>query len=81
MIINSPYEKTRTRKDVLAHTGYDYRGKIFENSMSGFIIRKRGLFKAFLSKVEEVFTESVEQIKYIRVFGNMAADKHERRIP
>lgn len=81
MLIDGPYTALSRRHDKMSHTGYDYRGKILRNTLSSYVTGKGGMFAEYLGKMDDIYTEMVEQIKSIRVFGCMAADKNERRLP
>jgi len=80
MLLNSPYTELRRRKDELLNTGFDYKGKIYENTLSNVIIRKDGLFREYLAKMDDLMHELIESVKEIKIFANPALDKNERRI-
>lgn len=80
MLLESPYTDLKKRKDSLLNTGYDYKGNILDNSMSSNIIRKTGMFREYLDKIDNIVYELIEHVKQIKVFANAALDKNERRI-
>lgn len=76
----SLYRITHSRKDQLKHIGFDYRGKIFENTLSNQMFRMSPVFREFLVKLETAVHELYESIKNIKIHANAALDKHERRL-
>ena len=79
MIANSPYTILKQRKDVLQHTGYDYRNTIMKNSLSIDIVYGNTVLSTFVKYLNDIMYELIESVKQIKTFANFAMDKNERR--
>ena len=80
MIVNSPYTKIGTSKDVLLNVGYNYEGKVLKNVMSKQMFRTNETMLTFLTYIDSIVYEIIENVKRIKTFGNPALDKNERRL-
>jgi hypothetical protein len=78
-MIESLYNKVDTRLDNLKNTGYKYKGKIFEKSMSPYLFNdpKR---RDILNKFETIIYFLIEKTKYIKTFFNYTVDKNYKHL-
>lgn len=80
MVIDSPYTKLKQSKDVLLHTGFDYKGQVLKRTLSRQMFRTNDTLLGFLERIDTVIYELIESVKRIKTFGNPALDKNERRL-
>jgi hypothetical protein len=71
----SLYDIANSRHDRLKHTGWDYHGKIFEKSMSGYLFRDPNR-RDILAEFEKIIYFLVEKAKYVKNFYNYTVDKN-----
>jgi hypothetical protein len=67
------------RKDSLLHVGYDYNGKVLQNTMTKSFYNSNTLYGQTLKKCEDITYETIESIKCIKTFANIAMDADEKR--
>ena len=72
--MESLYKKTATRLDKLKNRGFDYRGRIFEKSMSPLLFADPTR-KGILNEYEKLIYFLVEKVKLIKTFYNYTVDK------
>jgi len=77
---DSIYRPIFKRKEKRLHTGFDYRGKILRNTMSGQMFDVNDTLDRFLKDLDSVLVELVDAVKQIKIFANPALDKYERDI-
>ena len=75
----SLYQISRTRLTRLKNTGYDYKNKIFEKSLSPYILRDDNR-KDILSQYEKIVYFLIEKAKYIKNFFNYTVDKNYKQL-
>lgn len=80
MILDGPYYKLIKRKDQRLHCGFDYHGKVLQKTTSQEITNKDGVFREYMTHVEKIFSEIIDNIKAIKAFANVAVDKDSREI-
>jgi hypothetical protein len=67
-------------RDVLLHTGYDYREQVLRRTMSKQMFRTNKTLTGFLDRIGEVIYDLIENVKRIKTFANPALDRNERRL-
>ena len=80
MLIDSPYTQLKQRKDALQHTGYNYKDNIMKNTLSADITTGNSVLATFVSHLNKIVYELVENVKQIKTFASFSMDKNERRI-
>lgn len=75
----SLYQISRTRLTRLKNTGYDYKNKIFEKSLSPYILRDDNR-KDILSRYEKIVYFLIEKAKYVKNFFNYTVDKNYKQL-
>lgn len=75
----SLYQISRTRLTRLKNTGYDYKNKIFEKSLSPYILRDDNR-KDILSQYEKIVYFLIEKAKYVKNFFNYTVDKNYKQL-
>lgn len=75
----SLYKVAESRMTRLKNTGFDYKGKIFERTMSPYLFAddKR---KDILNEFEKLIFFLVEKVKSIKTFYNYTVDKNYTNI-
>lgn len=73
----SLYDITETQRDDIKHKGFDYKGRIFEKTMSNFMFRDDRR-KEMLSYFENVIYELIERVKMIKNHANYVVKKNYR---
>ena len=61
----SIFDVTENSRNVIKNKGFDYKGKIFEKSMSSFLFREEKR-AAILEEIEKIVYEMIEQVKDIK---------------
>jgi len=80
MTRNSIYRAAYERKQKLINTGYDYKDKIMENTLSSQMFGVNETMDTFLKNVNDVMYENIEAVKQIKIFANPALEKYEKNI-
>lgn len=73
----SLFDLAENRKKLILHKGFDYRGRLFEKSMSNFIFREEKR-QQILEKVEDVVFQLIETVKTIKNHVNYIIPKNSR---
>lgn len=76
---DSLYEVSRTRMTRLKNLGFDYKGKIFEKTMSPYIFldpTRRDILQSY----EKMIFFLVEKVKMIKTFYNYTVPKDYTKI-
>jgi hypothetical protein len=73
----SLYDIAEHLRDDISHKGYDYRGKLFVNTMSNFLFREEKRAN-ILGYMENVMYELVERVKMIKNHVNYVVPKSYR---
>jgi hypothetical protein len=73
------YNVYRKRNDNLLNTGFEYKGKIFQKTISP-IIYNDPVRKPIILKFEQVFYALIEKVKYIKIYYNFTEDKNADHI-
>jgi hypothetical protein len=73
----SLYDITENSRNDIKNKGFDYKGKIFEKTMSSFIFREEKRTN-ILAKLEEVFYEVIQQVKQIKIHFDYRKKKNYR---
>lgn len=77
--MNSIYDKTTSRNDKINNLGFDYEGKIFKRTMSGYLFQDTERTE-ILGRFEEIVFFLVEKVKLIRTFYNYTVSKNYRKL-
>jgi len=80
MTKNSIFRAAFNRRQQLLHTGYDYKDKLMQKTLSNQMYGVNETLDTFLENINEVMYENVEAVKQIKIFANPALDKYERNI-
>lgn len=80
MIKNSPYRAVFKRHEARLHLGYDYTNTIMQNSLSNQMFGVSQVMDTFLTNINNVIFNCVEDVKQIKIFRNAAVDKYESEI-
>lgn len=80
MVKDSIYRPIYERKENRKNTGFDYKGKILERTLSSQMFGAHPLLDYLLSQVEKIVYEWVESVKQIKISANPALDKYENKI-
>ena len=78
-MIESLYNRANTRLTRLKNTGFDYQGKIFEKSISPYIMGESKR-REILNEFEKLIYFMIEKVKYIKTFYNYTVDKDYNRL-
>jgi len=62
----SLYKVAENSRNQILNKGFDYKGKIFEKTMSSFIFREEKRTN-ILATIEAVFYEVIERVKLIKI--------------
>lgn len=73
----SLYEVTEHSRDNILNKGFDYKGKIFEKTMSSFLFREERRAN-ILGYIEEVYYELIQRVKLIKIHFDFAKKKNYR---
>jgi hypothetical protein len=79
MLPNSPYKDTFSRKDNRLHLGFDYKGKILQKTTSNQLWGVSETLDTVLINIDKVVYSWIEAAKKIKVWRNLALDKHENK--
>lgn len=79
MLRDSVFRTALSRGETTKHTGYDYKGKILKNTMSGRMFTSNKTMYDFLAKLDSTIYETFEQIKSIRGFYSIARGINDRK--
>lgn len=79
MTKNSIFKPAFERRENRLHLGYDYKGKILQNTMSSQMFGVNPTLDKFLGDVDDVMYEHIEAVKQIKVWANPAMSKYERK--
>jgi hypothetical protein len=74
----SVYDVTETMKDDVKHVGYDFKDKIFKNTMSNVLWGEEKR-EGILAKMEAVLYELIQRVKTIKTHRNYAVGKNYRK--
>lgn len=77
---SSIYSYTFENGESIKNRGYDYKGKLFKNSMSTHLFKNDNVI-GFIEYLDSIFFEYIEAVKKIRVFYNFTVDKDYKKIP
>jgi hypothetical protein len=80
MTKNSIFRAAFNRRQQLLNTGYDYKDKLMQKTLSNQMYGVNETLDTFLENINEVMYENVEAVKQIKIFANPALDKYERNI-
>ena len=80
MTKNSIFRAAFNRRQQLLNTGYDYKDKLMQKTLSNQMYGVNETLDTFLENINEVMYENVEAVKQIKIFSNPALDKYERNI-
>lgn len=73
----SLYDVTEHSRDKILHKGFDYKGKLFEKTMSSFIFREEKRSN-ILASLEEIYYELIQRVKLIKTAFDFAKKKNYR---
>lgn len=76
-IYESLYNVTENSRNKLLNTGFDYKGQIFNKTMSSFIFLS-ATRTAILAKLEIVYYELIESVKEIKIHFDFSKKKDFR---
>lgn len=80
MVKDSIFRPVYDRREKRLHLGFQYKGKILKNSLSGQMFGVNDLLDNYLAKLDSVVYEWVEAVKQIKISANPALDKYESKI-
>lgn len=80
MVKDSIFRPMYDRREKRLHLGFQYKGKILKNSLSGQMFGVNDLLDNYLAKLDSVVYEWVEAVKQIKISANPALDKYESKI-
>ena len=80
MTKNSIFRAAFNRRQQLLNTGYYYKDKLMQKTLSNQMYGVNETLDTFLENINEVMYENVEAVKQIKIFANPALDKYERNI-
>jgi hypothetical protein len=75
----SLYDAANNRLTTLKNTGYDYEGKIFEKSLSPFIMSETNR-REILQSFEKMIYFLVEKVKAIKTFYNYTVPRDYKHL-
>lgn len=80
MIKNSPYRAVFKRHENRLYLGYDYTKTIMSKTLSNQMFGVSSTMDTFLSAINDVIFNCIEDVKQIKIFINPAVDKYESEI-
>lgn len=75
----SLYDIAKTRHTRLKNTGYDYKGKIFQKSLSPYLMSDPNR-SSILAEFEKTVYFLIEKTKYIKNFFNYTVGKNYKNL-
>lgn len=66
-------------QDVFTNLGYDYRGKIFKNTISKVILENK-TNNAILTEIQKMFVFLIDAVKQIKLQYMISLDKTDRNV-
>jgi len=72
------YKIAKHRKDDLKNTRYDYDNSLLQNQLSRFIQRNQTM-REFLGFINDIITNVLTQVRYLRNFKNFTVEKDDDR--
>ena len=80
MIKNSVFRAAFKRRESRLHLGYDYSKTIMQKTLSNQMFGVSAAMDRFLSAINDVIFNCVEDVKQIKIFRNAALDKYESEL-
>lgn len=74
------YEFIESQNDNRSNTGFDYEGKIFENTLSNQVINGDSNRVDILTSIEKVVYQLFETTKYIKNYINYTVPKNNKHV-
>ena len=74
------YEFIESQNDVRSNVGFDYEGKIFENTLSNPILQGDANRMDILASIERVVYYWFETAKYIKNYFNYTVSKNNKYV-
>ena len=74
------YEFIKTQNDQRSNVGFDYEGKIFENTLSNPILQGDANRMDILASIERVVYYWYETAKYIKNYVNYTVSKNNKYV-
>jgi hypothetical protein len=74
------YEFIESQNDNRSNTGFDYEGKIFENTLSNQILNGDSNRVDILASIEKVVYQLFETTKYIKNYINYTVPKNNKYV-
>lgn len=74
------YEFIKTQNDQRSNVGFDYEGKIFENTLSNPILQGDSNRMDILASIERVVYYWFETAKYIKNYVNYTVSKNNKYV-
>lgn len=74
------YEFIESQNDNRSNTGFDYEGKIFENTLSNQVINGDSNRVDILASIEKVVYQLFETTKYIKNYINYTVPKNNKHV-
>ena len=75
----SLYKFATNRLTSLKNTGFNYEGRIFEKSLSPYIMTEKNR-REILTEFEKILYFTIEQVKLIKTFYNYTVDKDYKHL-
>ena len=76
---NSLYDKANNRMTRLKNSGFDYEGRIFEKTMSPYILMDPNR-RDILNSYEKIIYFLIEKVKFIKTFYNYTTPKDYKHL-
>ena len=76
-IKQSVYSVAEHRLDDIKHRGFDYRDRLFERTMSSYVLREQKR-TGILQRMEAVMYQLIERVKDIKNHANYTVPKDHR---
>lgn len=74
------YEFIESQNDKRSNTGFDYEGKIFENTLSNQVINGDSNRVDILTSIEKIVYQLFETTKYIKNYFNYTVPKNNKHV-
>ena len=75
----SLYDETYNFFEERKNLGLDYSDKIFKRTVSNYLYRNETV-AGFLDKLNAIYLNCIESVKYLRIFHNIAVKKNYKKI-
>jgi len=77
---DSIFRKSIERKEQRLHTGFSYKDKILERTVSPYLLGVSSFMDGFILRLDRMVYNNIEAVKKIKIFANPALDKNETKL-